>query len=104
MRTAEPHSGTSRGIKRRTGPRHWFRITGLPGWKRVQLGMSAFGDARCCPHPKAGVWRRTLGLLKRRFAGWTRALAAATPPSDQQSLPTSATKQTKSTDENCHSG
>ncbi len=28
-------------------PRHWFRITGLPGWKRAQLGMPAFGQAHC---------------------------------------------------------
>jgi len=34
----------------RSGKRHWFRITGLPGWKRAQLGMPAFGEAECVPH------------------------------------------------------
>jgi hypothetical protein len=33
----------------RTGKRHWFLITGLPGWKRAQLGMPAFGNADCSP-------------------------------------------------------
>jgi hypothetical protein len=31
----------------RSGRRHWFRVTGLPGWKRAQLGMPAFGEADC---------------------------------------------------------
>lgn len=34
----------------RSGKRHWFRITGLPGWKRAQLGMPAFGEAECASH------------------------------------------------------
>jgi hypothetical protein len=33
----------------RSGKRHWFQITGLPGWKRAQLGIPAFGNARCTP-------------------------------------------------------
>jgi len=33
----------------RSGKRHWFQITGLPGWKRAQLGMPAFGNADCSP-------------------------------------------------------
>jgi hypothetical protein len=35
----------------RTGQRHWFRITALPGWKRAQLGMPVFGKADCHPRP-----------------------------------------------------
>jgi hypothetical protein len=30
-----------------SGRRHWFRITGLPGWKRAQLGLPAFSQADC---------------------------------------------------------
>jgi hypothetical protein len=37
----------------RSGKRHWFQITGLPGWKRAQLGVPAFGDANCTPPPKS---------------------------------------------------
>jgi hypothetical protein len=36
----------------RSGKRHWFQITGLPGWKRAQLGLPAFGKADCSPPPK----------------------------------------------------
>jgi hypothetical protein len=36
----------------RSGKRHWLKITGLPGWKRAQLGVPAFGDADCSPPPK----------------------------------------------------
>jgi hypothetical protein len=39
--------------KVRSGKRHWFRITGLPGWKRAQLGLPAFGDANSTPPPKS---------------------------------------------------
>ncbi len=34
-------------LGKRGNPRHWFRITGLPGWKRAQLGLPAFGQADC---------------------------------------------------------
>jgi hypothetical protein len=37
----------------RSGKRHWFQITGLPGWKRAQLGIPAFGKANCFPPPAA---------------------------------------------------
>jgi hypothetical protein len=37
----------------RSGKRHWFQITGLPGWKRAQLGMPAFGNADCSPPPES---------------------------------------------------
>jgi hypothetical protein len=43
-------AGTRAG---RSGKRHWFQITGLPGWKRAQLGLPAFGDANCTPPPKS---------------------------------------------------
>jgi hypothetical protein len=42
-------AGTRAG---RSGKRHWFLITGLPGWKRAQLGMPAFGNADCSPPPE----------------------------------------------------
>ncbi len=31
-------------------PRYWLRITGLPGWRRQQLGVPAFGNANCTRH------------------------------------------------------
>jgi len=37
----------------RSGKRHWFQITGLPGWKRAQMGMPAFGNANCSPPPES---------------------------------------------------
>jgi hypothetical protein len=37
----------------RSGQRHWYRITGLPGWKRKQLRMPAFGEGGCAsPRPE----------------------------------------------------
>jgi hypothetical protein len=36
----------------RSAKRHWFQITGLPGWKRAQLGVPAFGEADCSPPPE----------------------------------------------------
>ena len=30
-----------------SGKRHWFGITGLPGWKRAELRMPAFGQSDC---------------------------------------------------------
>jgi hypothetical protein len=44
----------------RSGKRHWFQITGLPGWKRAQLGVPAFGGANCTPPPKS--WSAELRL------------------------------------------
>jgi hypothetical protein len=37
----------------RSGKRHWFQITGLPGWKRAQMGMPAFGNANCSTTPES---------------------------------------------------
>lgn len=34
-------------LGKRGHQRHWFRITGLPGWKRAQLGLPAFRHADC---------------------------------------------------------
>ena len=37
----------------RSGQRHWYRITGLPGWKRKQLRMPALGEGGCAsPRPE----------------------------------------------------
>jgi predicted Fe-Mo cluster-binding NifX family protein len=35
------------------GGRHWYRITGLPGWQRARLRIPAFGDAHCTDHRKS---------------------------------------------------
>lgn len=44
-------AGQSRTLRPETTfKRHWHRITGLPGWKRAQLGLPAFGDADCTTH------------------------------------------------------
>lgn len=32
------------------GTQCWYRITGLPGWKRRQMGLPAFGSLGCVPH------------------------------------------------------
>ena len=50
----EPTSDPTPSPKRagRSGKRHWQQITGLPGWKRTQLGLPAFGNADCTPPPK----------------------------------------------------
>lgn len=37
-------------VRLEQGARYWFHITGLPGWKRAQLGIPAFGTANCVPH------------------------------------------------------
>lgn len=28
-------------------PRYWLRITGLPGWRRRELGLPSFGRSLC---------------------------------------------------------
>ncbi len=55
MKTTSAHAARMQDIKRRSGHRHWFRLTGLPGWKRALLGMPAFGRADCS-------FRRTEGV------------------------------------------
>jgi len=71
MNSASSDTGNYWGGNRRpghrggTGQRHWFRITGLPGWKRAQLGMPAFGDPRCVPHPRPEALRRFMAILRR---------------------------------------
>jgi hypothetical protein len=35
------------GKAKRSGARHWFKITGLCGWQRAQMGMPAFGRPDC---------------------------------------------------------
>ncbi|HHY87058.1 MAG TPA: hypothetical protein GYA07_16215 [Verrucomicrobia bacterium] len=66
---------TGRGIgntRRRqiaSGQRHWFRITGLPGWKRAQLGMPAFGNSHCIPLKMPGSYKTLRTFLRRFFVG-----------------------------------
>lgn len=36
--------------RRGAGTRCWFKITGMPGWKRKQLGLPAFSSLQCIPH------------------------------------------------------
>jgi hypothetical protein len=31
-------------------PRYWLRITGLPGWRRRELGLPSFGRSLCSRH------------------------------------------------------
>lgn len=42
-----------------SGGRHWFQITGLPGWERVRIGVPAFGKAHCARQHPAN-WRRRI--------------------------------------------
>ena len=49
----------------RSGQRYWYRITGLPGWKRAELGMPAFGHAHCVPHPRTAPDRKLFSFLRR---------------------------------------
>jgi zinc/manganese transport system permease protein len=58
---------------------HWRRITGLPGWKRRQIGLPAFRQARCTPPPHPGAWQRlrsALDLVSSRVS----AVLHRTPP------------------------
>jgi len=49
--TTTPNSLPAGNRAGRSGKRHWFQITGLPGWRRAQLGLPAFGKADCSPSP-----------------------------------------------------
>jgi hypothetical protein len=51
------------------GPRYWYRITGLPGWKRAELGMPAFSLAQCLPHGQADRARKFFAFLRRILRG-----------------------------------
>jgi len=51
----------------RTGQRHWFRITGLPGWKRAQLMMPAFGDENCFVRRRTSTTRKIVEFLRHCF-------------------------------------
>ncbi len=65
-----PCSNDAPSRKRSTDrPRHWYRTTGLPGWKRAQLGMPAFGDTHCATHPRPNLLQRLVNAVKRRLAG-----------------------------------
>ncbi len=50
------------------GPQRWYRLTGLPGWKRAQLGMPAFGDPHCVLHPRPNLLRRLMDAVRRLLA------------------------------------
>lgn len=52
---------------RRSGQRCWFRITGLPGWRRAQLGLPGFGNPHCISTPS---YRRRLDSALHRFQMW----------------------------------
>ena len=65
------------------GPQHWYRLTGLPGWRRAQLGMPAFGDQHCVPHPRPNLLRRFMDALRRRFARHTLESADPSESSPQ---------------------
>jgi hypothetical protein len=63
----------------RRGPRQWYRITGLPGWKRAQLGMPAYGDPHCVPHLRPSFLQRFIGTMRRLLGG--RKVLPASPRS-----------------------
>lgn len=55
------------GRTRRSGQRYWFRITGLPGWRRAQLGLPGFGNPHCVSTPS---FHSQLSSALRRFQMW----------------------------------
>lgn len=68
-------------------PRHWYRTTGLPGWKRAQLGMPAFGDPHCVTHPRPNLLRRLINAVKRRLAGRKPESADPSKPTTRNRKP-----------------
>lgn len=53
----------------KTGQRCWFRITGLPGWRRAQLGLPGFGNPHCISTPS---YRSRLISALHRFQMWLK--------------------------------
>lgn len=43
------HSIETATGKRGAKTQCWYKITGMPGWKRKQLGLPAFGSLSCVP-------------------------------------------------------
>lgn len=74
-----------RGMRRRNrgGPRHWFRITGLPGSERARLGLPAFGDPDCIPRPRPGFFRRLIIAMRQRLGRKQTASMELPGPSTQ---------------------
>jgi hypothetical protein len=66
-----------------TGGRHWRHITGLPGWKRSQLDMPAFGEGDChhAANPGSGqdAPRVRAGLPMNPAADASNRVAEAPP-------------------------
>lgn len=59
-----PGKGRHRSVAS-SGGQYWLHITGLPGWKRRQIGLPAFRQARCTPPPpRPNVWQRLRTALK----------------------------------------
>lgn len=48
---------------------HWVKITGLPGWKRAQLGVPAFGQANCTTRTEPGLREHVVTGLR---VAWKR--------------------------------
>ncbi|HNQ89358.1 MAG TPA: iron chelate uptake ABC transporter family permease subunit [Verrucomicrobiota bacterium] len=61
-------------------PRHWYRITGLRGWERAELGIPAFGEPHCVPQASPGIFQRLRRAL-RRWPG-RRRTPSSTPTTD----------------------
>jgi hypothetical protein len=58
------------------GRRNWFRATGLPGWQRSAVGVSAFGAYTPCatPYPATMPQPQELDLLKGQVEYFEDAL------------------------------
>ena len=65
--TPAPWRGGPRRRCGRSGLRHWFRTTGLPGWKRAELGMPAFGDSQCALRSRPVPGEKLFHAVKRWF-------------------------------------
>lgn len=84
MTVSEPNKNFFKLNLCRSGARHWFRITGLPGWKRARAGMPAFGRPGCGSRQGGFVgtgWlRRTLFLVKSHFCRTGQPELKSHPP------------------------
>lgn len=55
---------------------HWWRVTGLPGWMRAQMGLPAWG--KCCWAPwfsSAPTKEEEVKFLKEQAEGLKELLA-----------------------------
>ena len=60
-------------------PRHWYRTTGLQGWRRAQLGMPAFGDPHCVTHHRPSLLQRLIQAVRRLTGRKTGSMDPSKP-------------------------